>query len=241
MTTESELQEKLATCTRILSMRGLLGLFGHISAYHSAAGRVFISPGKGSDKSILQPSDMAVMDIEGNDLEGKGRVPIESPIHTALHSARADALAVAHLHSPNATLFAIARCEYRPVTLQGAMYGEGIPEYPEPHLITTPQRGKKLADLIGNKRAALLRGHGTVVIGKDIEEMLYACLTLEDDTRKAAQAIALGELRFFSPEECRQFESGVSLESRARRAWTYFTQLESRWDRQPASVTNDFV
>ncbi len=85
---------------------------------------------------------------------------------------------------------------------------------------------EKLADLIGNKRAALLRGHGIVVVGNNIEEMLYACLTLEDDTRKAAQAIALGELQFFSPEECRQFESTVSLEFRARRAWTYFPPID---------------
>ncbi len=241
MATESELKEKRATCTRILSMQGLLGLFGHISSYQSAARRVFISPGKGSDKSTVQPTDMAVIDLEGNDLDGTGRVPAEWPIHTALHSARADALAVAHLHSPNATLFAIARREYRPVTLQAAIYGEGIPVYPEPHLITTPQKGKKLADLMGNKRAALLRGHGIVVVANDIEEMLYACLTLEDDTRKAAQATALGELRFFSPEECRQFESAISLERRAGRAWTYFTQLESRWDRQPAVGINNFV
>ena len=241
MATESELREKLATCTRILSMQGLLGLFGHISSYQPTTRRIFISPGKGSDKSIIQAGDLAILDLEGKVLEGEGRVPTEWPIHTALHGARAEALAIAHLHSPNATLFAITRREYRPVTLQAAMFGEGIPVYPEPHLITTPAKGKKLAELIGEKRAALLRGHGIVVVGRNIEEMLYACLTLEDDTRKATQAAALGELQCFSPEECRQFESDASLERRARRAWTYFTQLESRWDRQPAIGINVFV
>lgn len=241
MAGESGLREKLATCTRILSMQGLIGLFGHLSAYQPETGRILISPGKGSDKAKVHSSDMAVIDLEGKVLEGGERVPLEWPIHTALHGARSDALAVAHLHSPYATLFAIAQCEYRPVTLQAALYGDGIPLYSEAHLITTPAQGRGLAGLIGGRRAALLRGHGIVVVGRDIEEMLYGALILEDDTRKAMEAKALGELRFFSVEECRSFGSEASLERRARRAWTYFTQLELRWDRQPATGLNVFV
>ena len=54
---------------------------------------------------------------------------MEWPIHTAIHGARADALAVAHLHTPYATLFAIAKREFHPVTLQGAVFAEGVPLY----------------------------------------------------------------------------------------------------------------
>ena len=172
-------------------------------------------------------------DLDGKPLEGKNGPPVEWPIHTALHGARADALAVAHLHTPYATLFAIAKREFRPVTLQGAIFSDGVPFYPEAQLITTPARGNKLLKVIGDKRAALLRGHGIVVVGQNLQEVLYTALVLEDDTKKTLQAVTLGEVGTISPEECRAFGAEIALERRAQRAWNYFCSLEARWDRQP--------
>lgn len=241
MASESVLREKLATCVRIMNMQGLMGLFGHVSTYQPEKGRIYFSPSRGADKSIVKPDDLVVADLEGKVLDGRGSVPKEWPIHTAVHRARRDVLAVAHLHSPYSTLFAVVRCPYRPVTLQGAIFGDGIPVFKDPRLITTPALGGKVAKLMGKKRAVLLRGHGTVVGARDVEEMLYATMILEDDTRKAAQARPLGKLRVFSPAECRIFESEEPLASRSERAWYYFTQLEARWDRQPTTGIGLFV
>ena len=235
MTAESDLREKLAACARIYAMQGMLGLFGHVSAYDPEAGKIFITPGMGSDKAKLRATDMVVMDLDGKVVEGDGRPPVEWPIHTALHAARKDALAVAHLHSPYATLFAIAKRKFRPVTLQGAIFSSGVPLYNEAHLITTPERGKRLVEAIGNQRASLLRAHGIVVAGKNLAEVLYASLILEDDSKKSLQAATLGELGFVSPEESRAFGAEIALERRAQRAWDYFSHLEARWDRQPGT------
>ena len=239
MATNCKAGEKLATCVRILAMRGLIGLFGHISVYEPEVGRVLISPGKGSDKAAMHCSDLAVLDLSGRALEGQG--PVEWPIHTALHASQADALAVAHLHSPYATLFAIAKRKFQPVTLQGSMFLDGIPVYPGAHLITTPALGQEVANLMGSKRAALLRSHGIVVVGRDIEEMLYSVLVFEDNALKAVQAATLGELHFLTAEECQAHEEGSSVQYRARRAWHCFTQMEARWDRQPASGLSPYV
>jgi ribulose-5-phosphate 4-epimerase/fuculose-1-phosphate aldolase len=232
---ETALRDKLATATRILSMQGLLGLFGHISVYDPERKRVFMSPGAGSDKATVQASDILIADLNGRVLEGEVSLPIEWPIHTTLHATRSDALSVFHLHSPYATLFTIARREFHPVTLQGTMFSAGVPLHGEAELVKTQEHGRRLARLIGPKRAALLRGHGIVVAGKDIEETLYASLILEDDARKAMQAAALGELRTFTPEECKNFNAENDLPRRARRAWLYLEKLESRWDRQPGT------
>lgn len=194
-----------------------------------------MSPGMAGDKATTRPADLLVLDLQGKLLDGDGQVPVEWPIHTAIHGARSDALAVAHLHSPYATLFAIAKREFRPVTLQGALFLDGVPVYSEPQLVKTTSEAQRLSGLIGGRRAALLRGHGIVVLGKDIEEMLFASLILEDDTRKAMQAATLGKLGFISPEECRAFATEADWERRAHRAWNYFTRLEARWDRQPAT------
>lgn len=235
MSDENALRAELATSARIFAMQGLLGLFGHVSAYHPETGRILITPGMGSDKANLSPADILVIDRDGQTLEGGGQPPVEWPIHTALHTAREDALAVAHLHSPFATLFAIARREFQPVTLQGAIFDGGVPLYKEAQLITTPARGKRLQEVMGGKRAALLRGHGIVVAGKNLQEVLFASLILEDDAKKSVQAATLGELGFLTPEECHAFGAEIALERRARRAWDYFSRLEARWDRQPAT------
>jgi ribulose-5-phosphate 4-epimerase/fuculose-1-phosphate aldolase len=235
MTSENDLREQLATCTRIFAMQGMIGVFGHVSVYQREVKRVFITPGMGSDKGSLRAEDMVTMDLNGAPLEGEQGPPVEWPIHTALHRARADAFAVAHLHTPHATLFAIAKREFRPVTLQGAIFSDGVPLYPEAQLITNPERGDALVKVIGGKRAALLRGHGIVVAGQNLPEVLYTALVLEDDTKKTLQAATLGEVGTISPEECRAFGAEIALERRAQRAWNYFCSLEARWDRQPAT------
>jgi ribulose-5-phosphate 4-epimerase/fuculose-1-phosphate aldolase len=234
MTVEAELRDKLATLTRIFAMRGLLGMHGHVSAYDPDAGRIYMCPGLGWDKATTRSEDLFVFDLKGEILEGEGRrVPIEWPIHTALHSARPDVLAVAHLHSPFATAFAVVRREFRPVLLAGALYAAGVPIYQERHLITTHERGQAVAKLIGPGRAALLRNHGTVVAAATVEELLFASLLLEDNARAAVEAAPLGELDFLDPDETALIEADARLSDRARLAWNYFSLQEARWDRQP--------
>lgn len=235
MATESELKEQLSSCARILAMQGLIGLFGHVSVYQPETKRILITPGSGSDKSNFRAEDMLAIHLDGRPLDEGKPPPVEWPIHTALHSDRADALAVAHLHSPYATLFAIAKQEFHPVTLQGAIFGNGVPLYDEAHLVTTPERGSGLLKAIGSNRAVLMRAHGIVVAGKNLAEVLYASLILEDDAKKTLQAASLGTVRHLTPEECHGFDAEIDFDRRARRAWDYFSRIEARWDRQPAS------
>ncbi|HEY7166290.1 MAG TPA: class II aldolase/adducin family protein [Candidatus Binatia bacterium] len=235
MSVETDLREQLAACTRIFAMQGMIGVFGHVSVFDPETKRVFITPGMGSDKASLRAEHMVVTDLDGKPLEGKEGPPVEWPIHTTLHAARFDALAIAHLHTPYATVFAIANREFRPVTLQAAIFADGVPLYPEAQLITSVERGRNLLKVMGDKRVVLLRGHGIVVAGKNLQEVLYASLVLEDDTKKSIQAATLGEVGTISPEECRAFGAEIALERRAQRAWTYFTALEARWDRQPGT------
>lgn len=76
-----------------------------------------------------------------------------------------------------------------------------------------------------------------VVVGRDIPEVLYAALILEDNARKAVQAATLGELEPLTPEESRAFDTPEGVRFRSRLAWDYFARLETRWDRQPATGT----
>lgn len=235
MASENDLRDELATCTRLFAMHGMIGLFGHISVYQPETKTIFITPGSGSDKATLRAEDILAVRLDGQPLDDKKLPPVEWPIHTSLHAARADALAVAHLHTPYATLFAIAERDFEPVTLQGAIFSDGVPLYNDAHLVTTPERGEKLRAAMGMKRAVLLRGHGIVVAGKSLAEVLYASLILEDDAKKTLQAVSLGPVGHLTPEDSRSFESEMNFDRRAKRAWDYYSLIEKRWDRQPAS------
>lgn len=234
MATENDLREQLATCARIFAMQGMLGLHGHVSVYQPDAKRVLITPGAGSDKANLRPDDMVLAGLDGKALDGK-RPPLEWPIHTALHAARADAIAIAHLHPPYATLFSIAQREYQPVTMHSGLFAKGVASYGEAHLITSVERGEKLRQAIGDKRAAFQRAHGITVVARDIPELLHTTLSLENDALKTLQAATLGAVRTLSPAEVALLEEEIKIEMVAPRTWTYYTRLEARWDRQPAS------
>lgn len=235
MVSETELREELALCARICAMQGLLGLHGHISIYQPETKRVLITPGSGSDKGNLRAEDIVISDLDGRTVEGTGGPPREWPIHTALHAARADAISVAHLHSPYATLYAVSKRKYRPLTMQSSIFGDGVPVYREAHLITTPERGARLRDTIGTRRAAFMRAHGITVVGANIREVLHAALVLENDALKAWQAQTFGGLDALSEEECRFGEKETPIAAVAGRTWKYYATLEARWDRQPAS------
>ena len=157
------------------------------------------------------------------------------PHALTLHGARSDALGIWDSTMPYATVFAIAKREFRPCYAAGGNFCRRRSAHPEAQLITSPERGTNLLKVMGENRAVLLRGHGIVVAGRNLQEVLYTSLVLEDDTKKAIQAAALGEFGTISPDECRAFGAEIALERRAQRAWNYFTALESRWDRQPAT------
>lgn len=235
MAAEAELKEQLATCARIFAMQGLLGLHGHVSVYQPESKRMLITPGAGSDKANLRAEHMVAADLDGRPADGKGRPPLEWPIHTALHAARPDALAIAHLHPPYATLFSIAKREYRPVTMHSGIFGKGVPLYPEPHLITTRERGEKLRRAIGDRRAAFQRAHGVTVVARNLAELLHTTLALENDALKTLEAQSLGEVATLGADEMAALEQEITMEMVAPRTWSYFSTLEARWDRQPGS------
>jgi 3-hydroxy-2-methylpyridine-4,5-dicarboxylate 4-decarboxylase len=241
MTTETILRDKLATCSRIMAMQDMMGLFGHISVFDPATQRVYLSPGMGAEKATVQPKDILAADLDGKVLSGDQRLPAEWPIHTVLHGLRPDALAIAHLHAPYATLFSISERPFRPVTLQGSIFDREVPIYKEPKLVRTIAQGQGLAKVIGDRPAIFMRGHGIVVVARDVEQMLYASLVLEDEARKSVEAAALGPFHPLTHEECVEFDGKSALPDRSQRAWKYYSQLENRWDKNPGTGRVSFV
>ena len=241
MTTETVLREKLATCTRIFAMQEMLGLFGHISVFDPATRRVYMSPAMGFDKASVTPDDIVVGDLDGKVFNASQRFALEWPIHMALHGKRDDAIAVAHLHAPYATLFSVSKQTFQPITLQGTYFAGGLPIYHEPQLVTTMDMGRAMAKSMGDAPAIFLKGHGIALAARSVEEMLYGSLILEDEATKHVQASSLGEFHCFGVEDAEKFAGAAKFADRGVRCWNYYCKLEHRWTRQPGTGKVPFV
>ena len=72
-----------------------------------------------------------------------------------------------------------------------------------------------------------MRGHGIVVVARDVEQMLYASLILEDEAQKWVQASTLGEVQPMSHHDCETFAGKPEFAGRAQRCWRYFSEQDN--------------
>jgi len=77
-------------------------------------------------------------------------------------------------------------------------------------LVRTPALGQVLARRLGAGAAALMRGHGAVVVGPTIQHAVARSVYMEVNARLQQQAMALGPVTYLDPEEARQADATVS-------------------------------
>jgi len=83
--------------------------------------------------------------------------------------------------------------------------------------------GLRLAEFIGPQgSAALLRGNGTAVLGKDIIEATIRAIYLEESAMLQFKARQIGQPIYFSEEEVYQRGHQLLEPSHIRRAWEHF-------------------
>ena len=175
--------DDLVLANRILSLPelGVLSAFGHVSARsRTNPNHYFIS----TDKS---PGSITAADMIENDLDSKPAVPTDKSqyqerfIHGEIYKARPDVMAILHAHTPELIAFGQSSVPLRPVLLGANFIGNGLPiydirkytgGYPSPvgcaHCISTAELGQALVEVIGNKGASLLLGHGIAVVESSI-------------------------------------------------------------------------
>ncbi len=188
---EKELRTKMLKAWRFLYQRGFIEGFGHIS------GRL-----PGSDTFLLTrhslglkagSSDLITVDLQGRKLSGKGDIPGEYPIHSEIFRVRPDVRSIIHYHGMHATAFTTSEIRLRPIHVMGTLFADGLPIYGDPRLVQNPQRGQALAQTLGPHRAALLRAHGVVVTGGNVEEAVTAAFLLEENAHRAYLSCAMGK------------------------------------------------
>ena len=223
---ENILREKLSIAWRFFYGRGFVDGFGHISARTQDPNVVLMTPHEMG--KLSRPEDFLLCDLDGNQIGTDEKLPGELPIHLEVFKARPDVNSVAHFHTHNATSFSMSEHELKPTYFMASIFNRGIPVHPDSRLILNEERGRAMAETLGDCRAMLLRAHGIVVTGPDIEEMTAGVYFMEDNARRTAIAASMGEYETLGEEEMEEI-AGELLKTRGPvgRVWV-LAEIEAR-------------
>lgn len=205
----------VAAASRALAVAGLFDMHGHVSVREGALAYV---NSHSASRIAIRPDEVAVVAVaDGREVERTP--PSEIPIHLEIYRARPDVRAIVHFHALYATALAVAGKPLVAAFNAGAPFGREVPVYDDPALVREGAQGRRLAGVLGAGRAALMRGHGAVVVGADLETSVALSLQLEESARRLWLAYAIGEPRPFTDDEIERVGAGLTEPRVIRKIW----------------------
>lgn len=197
-----ELKEKVLDANLELVRQGLvIYTWGNVSGIDRDSNLVVIKP-SGVDYDGMKASDMVVVDLDGNVVEGSYRPSSDTPTHVELYKHFKDMGAVVHTHSHWAVSFAQAGM---PITAFGTTHAD----YFYNDIICTraltkdevesdyeTNTGKVIIEAIDGTDVMatpgiLVRNHGPLVWGKDPANAVYNATVMEHVAEMAYNTMVL--------------------------------------------------
>jgi len=187
--------EDLVLAYRILAAHGVVDAYGHVSVRSEREPHRYLLA-RSMAPELVGADDILEFDLDSNVIRDPGAaLYLERYIHGEVYKSRPEVQAVVHNHSPSVIPFGVTSVPLRPLFNTGAFVGEGIPtfeirDFQESGdlLIKTPHLGASLAKVLGPKPAALMRGHGAVVVGENLPRAVGRSVYLELSARMQMQA-----------------------------------------------------
>lgn len=177
------------------------GTTGNISIFDRKEGLMAISP-SGMPYQETKPSDIVIMDLDGNIVEGDRKPSSEHALHTIFYRKRQDVNAIVHCHSIYCTTLACLGEPLRAVHYQLAF--AGVSELPLVPYYTygTPELAEAAGKAIGDKaKALLLANHGMCALESDIKKAYDLALSCEWCARLQYMTEAVGRPHILTNEE----------------------------------------
>jgi HCOMODA/2-hydroxy-3-carboxy-muconic semialdehyde decarboxylase len=235
-----EALDELVTANRILAREGVVDSFGHASIRHpERPDRYLLSRARAPE--CIEADDLMEFAADGAAIDARGRKPYaERFIHGAVYAARPDVRAVVHHHSPSVIPFSITAARLSPVMHMCAGIGAQVPTWDSRTafgdtnlLVTNVPMANDLAAALGQRSVILMRGHGAVVAGASLREVVFNSIYLQLNADLQMKAGALGDITFLSDGEI-----AAVLKTRSsftfERAWEFWCRRAGRpYDERP--------
>jgi len=190
--------EDLVCAYRILAEHGVIDGYGHVSVRSDRdPGRYLLA--RSLAPELVTEADIMEYDLDSTPVDQRGRdMYRERFIHGEIYKARPGVIAVVHNHSPSVIPFGVTTAALRPIFHMAAFVGEGVPTFEirdaergTDLLVKTPYLGQALARTLGEHPAALMRGHGAVVVGENLPRAVGRSIYLEICARLQMQAMSI--------------------------------------------------
>jgi ribulose-5-phosphate 4-epimerase/fuculose-1-phosphate aldolase len=129
----------------------------------------------------IRSSDLILVSPEGEILEGEGSLNGAAfAIHSAIHRARPDVVAVAHAHTPNGQAWSATGRQLSPVTQDACAFYQDHAVFDEyTGVIYDASEGDRVASVLEGNKALILRHHGLITVGTTVDEAAFWLHLLE--------------------------------------------------------------
>ena len=169
---EADVRRQIIEAGGYLAYRGLIVAgAGNISVQVSAE-RVLITPA-GKRKGNLTADELIAVDLLARRLDSaNGRPSSELGMHLCVYNQRPDILACVHAHPPYAVACSVAGISLAAPVLPEIVAAVGeiaTAEYATP---STPEVAASISPLLARGDAIILKNHGVLTIGPDLESAL---------------------------------------------------------------------
>jgi HCOMODA/2-hydroxy-3-carboxy-muconic semialdehyde decarboxylase len=175
-------------------------------------------------------------DAAGNALDNPQGKELYSErfIHAAVYAARPDVLGVVHSHSENLIPYTVTGVELKPIYHMSSFLGQGTAMYDPAEtsgdtdlLVKTPALGAALAASLGDKSVCLMRGHGSVTVGRSVREAVYRAVYTERSALLQRDAMRMSDkVKFLSPGESALMDKYMTPD--VRRPWELWVREAER-------------
>lgn len=200
--------DDLVCANHILYDHGVLDAYGHVSARDPRnPERYWLS--RSMAPALVTAADLMEFDLASNAIDQQGRkIYLERFIHGEIYRARPDVMAVLHNHSPSLIPFCNTTVPLRPMMQTAGFLGAGAPVFElraiddgADMLIRTPTQAAALAAALRTHALVLIRGHGAVVAGNSVRQVVWRGLHAETNAKQQLEAARLGPIQFLSLAE----------------------------------------
>jgi L-fuculose-phosphate aldolase len=159
--------------------------------------RVVITPSK-LCKGRLEADDLFIIDLNGAILKSnethKRKYSSESPLHLEVYRQRQDVRAIIHAHPPNAVALTVAGIPFPIDVLPEVLEGLGPVPTSRFALPGTDDSAEAIREFVKDHKAILLRNHGAITYGDDLEQALNYMEQLESVAKTLIIAKILGQI-----------------------------------------------
>lgn len=152
-------------------------------------------------KSMMRPSDLVIVDVEGHHLAGRRAVSSEIAMHLLIYKLRPDVRGIVHAHPPTATGFAAAGMALNQPLVCEVVIGLGsipLAKYGTPG---TSELTEVLRPLVPQYDAILMSNHGVVAYGADLPHAYMKMETVEHFAQIALVTHILGRQQPLGSQE----------------------------------------